>query len=203
MSLGKLKHGLVLHGGEDGALANVLLPGGQGLVDNGVTGIELLAAKVARDVEELVVLEHLLLEGLGEAEAAEDALVDLTGELVVGSRGRSLGVDLLELLDDLGGGVVGGGAEDALAKELLAVLEDALDELAGVVFGIEQRDGGVLGGGEVQGPAGLLGDGHARQVGHEVTGEEEGGGDTDLADVLFDLGFAVEVVDVGELAVGN
>ena len=150
-----------------------------------------------------MVLEHLRLEGLREAEAAENALVDVGGELVVGGRGGRLGVHLLDLVDDLGGGVVSGGAEHALAEELVAVEEDALDELARVVLGVEEGNGGVLGGGQVEGPAGLLRDGHAGEVGHEVAGKEEGGGNTDLADVLLDLGLAVEVVDVGELAVGD
>lgn len=165
--------------------------------------IQLLAAKVTRHIEELVVLEHLRLEALGQTEATEDALVHITGKLVVSCRRSGLRVHLLHLFDDLGGGVVGGGTEDALAEELVAVLEDALYEFAGVVFGVEEGDGGVLAGGQVEGPAGLLGDGHTREVGHEVAGEEEGGGDADGADVLLDLGLAVEVVDVGELAVGD
>lgn len=165
--------------------------------------IELLAAKVTRHVEKLVVLQHLLLEALGKAKAAEDALVDVTGELVVGGRGAGLGIHLLELLDNLGGRVVGRGAEDTLAEKSVTVLEDALDELARVVLGVEKRDGGILGGGQVQGPASLLGDGHAGQVGHEVAGEEEGGGYTDFADVLLNCSLAVEVMNVGELAIGD
>jgi len=39
-------------------------------------------------------------------------------------------------------------------------------------------------------------------VGHVEAGHEEGGGEGEGADVFFYFGFAVEVVDVGELAVG-
>ena len=185
---------IVLHSSEDMALADVLLPGSQRLVNNGVAHIELFAAKVTRHVEQLVVLQHLqlvvlqhfLLEALGQTKVAEDVLVDIITELVVGSRSAGLEVDLLELFDDLSMGVVVGGAEHALAERLVAVLEYVLDELASVIFGSEEWDGGVGVGGQVEGPAGLLRDGYAGQVGHEVPGEEEGGRDTDLADVLLD-----------------
>ena len=177
---------IVLHSSEDMALADVLLPGSQRLVNNGMARVELLAAKVTRHVEQLVVRQHLLLEALGQTKVGEDVLVDVITELVVGSRSAGLGVDLLELLDDLSMGVVVGGAEHALAERLVAVLEYVLDELASVIFGSEEWDGGVGVGGQVEGPAGLLRDGHAGQVGHEVPGEEEGGRDTDLADVLLD-----------------
>lgn len=196
-------HTLVLDRSKSRAIGDELLPGSQGLVDNRVAGIQLLAAIVPSHIEELVVLEHLLLEGLGKSHLGENARVDTVGKLVVlGGRG-GLGVDLLELLDDLCGCVVGGGAEDALAEQLFAVLEDALDELARVVCGAEERDGCLGGGGEVQGPAGLLGDGPAGQVGHEIASEEEGGRDAEFADVLLDLSLAVKVVDVGELSLGD
>ena len=43
----------------------------------------------------------------------------------------------------------------------------------------------------------------AGDVGHVEAGEEEGGGDGEGADVLFDVGFGVEVVDVGVFAVAE
>lgn len=44
---------------------------------------------------------------------------------------------------------------------------------------------------------------HTFYVGHVETRHEEGGGDTDGADVGFDVRFAVEVVDVGEFPIAE
>ena len=41
------------------------------------------------------------------------------------------------------------------------------------------------------------------EVGHEEAGEEECGGDFLVADVLFYVGFGVEVLDVGVFAVAE
>lgn len=41
------------------------------------------------------------------------------------------------------------------------------------------------------------------EVGHEEAGEEECGGDVLVADVLFYVGFGVEVLDVGVFAVAE
>ena len=43
----------------------------------------------------------------------------------------------------------------------------------------------------------------AGDVGHVEAGHEEGGGEGEGADVFFYFGFAVEVEDVGEFAVGD
>lgn len=70
----------------------------------------------------------------------------------------------------------------------------------------EERDGRVGGDGEGEGPGvgfRVLAHHLAGDIGHVEAREEEGGGDVDGSDVLFDFRFGVEVVDFGQLATAD
>lgn len=158
------------------------------MVTHGVAGVQLSTAKVARDREELVVLEHLVLERRWQSDGAQDALVHVRRKLVVRSSGGNLGVALLELIHDACGCVVIGRAVDALPEDLFPVEEDALDKLARVVFCVEEGHWRIGWRGKAKTPAaiGHLSDRHASKVGHEVTSEEECGWNTNLSNVRLD-----------------
>lgn len=167
--------------------------------------VKLLAAKVTSNREELVVLQHLLLERLRQTNRAQDARVDLSGKLVVRSSGSDLGIALFELLNNLSGRVVSSGTVDALSKDLFPVEEDALDKLASVMLGGKKRHGRVRRSRKAEAPIAVwhLSDRHARKIGHEITSKEEGGRNTNLANVGLYLCFAVKVVDILEFAASD
>jgi len=86
-----------------------------------------------------------------------------------------------------------------LAQHLIPMRQDRFDEFPCVSAGIEQRNWGVRGHWECDFP-GVLGrklTHHAAgDIGHEETGHEKCGGNGERADVSFDGGFGVEVLDV-------
>ena len=171
-----------------------------------MTFLQLGAPIVPKLRHEPHILQHLLLRELRRARLRHALLERLVRDLNGLGALAGLGVDLLELVDDLVAGVVGRGAVDALAQRLLAVEEDALDELAGVVLWREERDGRAGGDGEGEGPGvgfGVLAHHLPGDVGHVEAWEEEGGRHVDGADVFFDFGFGVKVVDFGEHAAAD
>jgi hypothetical protein len=153
---------------------------------------------------QLHILEQLFLEEFGKSLATQNLLEHLHRNLASRTAFPRLGFESLEIREDLFRGVVVGGSIDASAQHLLTVQQDAFDEFAGVGFGVEEGDWGVGGDGKSEVVRSLhIVQALARDVGHVESGHEEGGGHTDLADVLFDFGFGVKMSDFGELSAGN
>lgn len=149
------------------------------------------------------ILIHFLLALLGKP--AHRILERLLGNLLKRTSLASLGLHLAEPLQDIGASVVVSGGEHALAKKAVAVCQNSLDELTRVVGGVEKGDGRVLRGREAEYVFARRGAGDERggDVGHIEARHEECGRDGEGADVFFHLGFGVEVVDIGVIAVGD
>lgn len=169
-----------------------------------VTLLQVSASVVAKLRHQQHILEHLFLQRLREALGRQDLLEHLLGHLSGGTTLAVLGLDGLEVGDDLLGRVVPAGSVDTGSQDLFAVEQDTLDEFAGVVIGVEQWDGRVCGDGQGEVVRALqVVQALARDVGHVEAGHEEGGRDSDLADVLLDVGLGVEVGDFGKLSAGD
>lgn len=86
--------------------------------------------------------------------------------------------------------------------------QDAFDELAGVIGGVEERNGRVVRDGESQDVfmlrrVGVWMQHPARDVGHVESGHEERSRDGEGANVFLNLGFRVEVLYQREFAIGD
>lgn len=169
-----------------------------------MTPSQILLPKVSPVIHKGHVLIHFVLGHLrhGGQRLLEVFLADLS------KRGpfACLGLHLAEAVQDVGAGIVIRGRQHALPQRFFPVRQDSLDELPGVVGGIEQRDRGAFRSGEIEGVfvRGRIRCDHAPgDVGHVEARHEEGGRDGKRADVFLHLGFGIKVVYAGKGSIGD
>ena len=106
---------------------------------------------------------------------------------------------LLESLNDLLWGIVICAGQHILAQHLISLEKHSFHKLPRIATRVEEGDGccGCHSTGEGKGVRRLWGGfDEAFEIRHEEAGHEEGGWDAELADVVLDAGFTVEVVDI-------
>lgn len=151
------------------------------------------------------VLIQLLLRLGGHTSSGQSALVVILRYVHERRTRTVLRKALFESGNDLLGRLVVRRSEHTLAEQLLAMRENAFDELAGIIPCVEHGNGRIVGHGQGKSIS-VVGWGLADEtfkVGHEEPGHEESCRDSDIADVLLNGGFGVEVLYVWEFTVGE
>ena len=116
------------------------------------------------------------------------------------------GFDLFELLHNLLWGIIIRRTQDVLSQAFFPIEQDRLDEFTGIGTGVKERHGRIGWYRQCEAIRAILRirrKGVAGDVGHIEARHEEGGGDTNLANVLLHIGFAVKVVNLGEGTTGD
>lgn len=182
---------------------DVLLPSRQVILNKAVSPVQGLSAVVAKIRHEAHVFEHLSGHEIGAAGVGHGLAECLLGQFHVGSRLARLREDLLEVVHDLLCSSVLGGRQDLFAQHAVPVEHGGLDVLSSV-RGVVQGDHGAAGDRQTERPVVVLESHHLPgNVGHVESWHEERRRNSQLANVLLDLGLAVEVVYVGQSAVGD
>lgn len=87
--------------------------------------------------------------------------------------------------------------------QLISILENGIGEFTCILCDIEEREFRILADGEGEIVNAIFASvEHLAEIGHEVAWKDESARDTCATDVLFNIGFGVEVRDVGEFSIG-
>ena len=164
-----------------------------------MTGIKLLSAVIAEFWYQAHVLKHFFANHFRCTSGRHNTLEDLIRKTIEGRLFPNCREELLECVDDLDGRVVIRRTVNALSQSLLLVEEYTLHKFARVVFCAEQGYRRVVRHRECETPfaIGHLAEAHARKVRHVEAGQEVGCWDPERTDILFDVGFAVKMIDSG------
>lgn len=167
---------------------------------------ELSLAIVPEIGHEHHVLIHLMLSSIRHT--PQGILERLLGNLHEMTALAACLLDLTKRVHDFLAGVIVCSGQNTLTQNLVAMRQNAFDELASVVGGVEERNGCVVRGGEGQHVlvfrrVGVWVQHPTREVGHVESGHEEGSGDGKSADVFLDFGFGVKVLNTGVFTIGD
>ena len=157
-------------------------------------------------IHERHVLIQLLLRLRRHTRARQSTFILLLAQLHELGSLTGFRFQFLERVHYISPGVIGRCSIDLLPKNLLSMGEYPLDEFACVVSYVEERDGSVPRRRHGKSPVIFWGRGTEHltwKIGHVEAREEECGWDVLFADVLFHVGFGVEVLDVGVFAVAE
>ena len=176
-------------------LLDKLLPSNRLTLQQFQTLLQTLTTIIPLSIKQNMILQHLLGHELGQ----------IGFELV--SRNLDIphliATSLFKVGNNLLGGVVSGGCQHSFTIQLISILENGIGEFTRIFRDIEEREFRILADrkGEIVNAIFAFVE-HLAEIGHEVTWEDERARNTCATDVLFNIGFGVEVRDVGEFSIG-
>ena len=176
-------------------LLDKLLPSNRLTLQQFQTLLQTLTTIIPLSIKQNMILQHLLGHEVGQ----------IGFELV--SRNLDIphliATSLFKVGNNLLGGVVSGGCQHSFTIQLISILENGIGEFTRIFREFEEREFRILADRKAEIVNAIFAFAeHLAEIGHEVTWEDERARNTCATDVLFNIGFGVEVRDVGEFSIG-